>query len=114
MNELGESAAYSVLLYHDVAHHANHDLTQDKCISYRIFAIVENIADELRIGIQNAPSSMPIMNVLSLRASHFIVSLAVHMVHETSRCLFKTSRDFCFVAMEREKVSIVAVSQYLS
>ncbi|XP_028395979.1 kinesin-like protein KIF16B isoform X2 [Dendronephthya gigantea] len=27
----------------------------------------------------------------------------VHMVHETTRCLFKTSRDFCFVSMDREK-----------
>ena len=33
------------------------------------------------------------------------VSLPVHMLHETQRCLFKTSRDFCFVSMDREKVS---------
>ena len=35
------------------------------------------------------------------------VSLSVYMLHETQRCLFKTSRDFCFVSMDREKVRYI-------
>lgn len=35
---------------------------------------------------------------------HFV--LAVYMMHETQKCLLKTSRDFCLVAMDGEKVRV--------